>query len=74
MMEHRRMWRRESIVLENVKIGSYISNQWNMIIAKQMQWTVMYSKWILYSSYWQHLKIKHIWGECRIWHIAIVER
>jgi len=43
-------------------------------MAKQMQWQAMYLKWRLYCMKWQHLKTKHIWGDCGILYIAVVER
>jgi len=42
MMNQHRMWRTEGIVLESVKIGQYISDLLNTIMAKQMQRQAMY--------------------------------
>jgi len=42
-----------------------------MIMAKQMQRQAMYLKRRLYCNKSQHLKTKHIWGECGIRYIAI---
>jgi len=50
MMDQRRMWRTEGIVLESVKIGQYISDMENTIMAKQMQRQAMYSKRRLYCN------------------------
>jgi hypothetical protein len=50
MMEQHRMWRTEGIVLESVKIGQYISDMYNRIMAKQMQWQAMYLKQKLYCN------------------------
>jgi hypothetical protein len=44
MMDQRRMWRSEGIVLEGVKIGQYISDVSNTIKVKQMQRQAMYPK------------------------------
>jgi len=44
MMDQRRMWRTEGIVLESVKIGLYFSDLQNTIMANQMQWQAMYPK------------------------------
>jgi hypothetical protein len=44
MMDQRRMWRTEGIVLESVMIGWYISDMQNTILAKQMQRHGMYPK------------------------------
>ena len=50
MIDQHRMCRTEGIVLESVKIGQYISNLYNTIMAKQMQWRVMYPKRRLYCN------------------------
>jgi len=50
MMDQRRMWRTEGIVLESVKIGRYISDMENTIMAKQMQQQAMYPKRRLYCN------------------------
>jgi hypothetical protein len=42
MLHQRRMWRTEGIVLESERIGQYISDIYNMIIAKQMQRQAMH--------------------------------
>jgi len=55
MMDQRRMWRTEGIVLESVKIGQYIADVQNMIMAKQMHWQAMYPKRILYFNQGQNL-------------------
>jgi hypothetical protein len=44
MMDQRRMWRTVGTVLESVKIGLYISDLSNAILAKQMQQQAMYLK------------------------------
>jgi len=44
MMDQCRIWRTEGIVLESVKIGEYISDLQNTIMAKQMQRQAMYPK------------------------------
>jgi len=50
MIHQRRMRRTEGIVLDRVKIGQYISDLSNMIMAKQMQWQAMYLNGRLYSN------------------------
>jgi len=50
MMDQRRMWRTEGIVLESVKIGQYISDLENTIMAKQMPRQAMYPKRRLYGN------------------------
>jgi hypothetical protein len=50
MMDQRRIWRTEGIVLESVKIGQYISDMKNPIMAKQMQRQAMYPKRRLYCN------------------------
>jgi len=50
MIDQRRMWRTEGIVLECVKIGQYMSEMKNTIIAKQMQWQAMHPKRRLYCN------------------------
>jgi len=72
MMDQRRMWRTEGIVLERVKIGLYISDLWNMIKAKQMERQAIYQKRRLYCNMSENLQAKHIWGECGIRYIAKV--
>jgi hypothetical protein len=44
IMDQRRFWRTEGIVLESVKIGQYISDMENTIMAKPMQRHTMYLK------------------------------
>jgi hypothetical protein len=44
MMDQRRMWSTEGIVLDSEKIGQHISDLSNMIMAKQMQLQGMYPK------------------------------
>jgi len=63
MMDQHRMWRTKGIVLESVKIGQYISDMKNSIMAKQMQRQAMYPKRSLYCNKCQNLKAKHKW-EC----------
>jgi hypothetical protein len=36
MMDQRRMWSDEGIVLDSVKVGLYISDQYSTIMVKQM--------------------------------------
>jgi len=74
MMDQCRMWRTRGIVFGSVKIGKYISDLWNTIMAKPMQRPAMYPKRRLYCNQQQHLKAKHICGECGIRDIAIEER
>jgi len=50
IMDQRRMWRTEGIVLESVKIGLYISDLENTIMAKQMQRQARYPKQRLYCN------------------------
>jgi len=50
LMDQRRMCRTEGIVLESVKIGQYISDLKNTIMAKQMQQQAMYPKRKLYCN------------------------
>ena len=50
MMDQRRIWRTEGVVLESVKIGQYISDLQNMRMAKQMQWQGMNLKRKLYCN------------------------
>jgi len=50
LMDLRRMWRTEGIVLESVNIGQYISDMSNTIMAKQMQQQEMYPKRRLYCN------------------------
>jgi len=50
MMDQRRMWRTEAIVLEGVKFGQYISDVYNAIMAKEMQRQAIYPKRRLYLN------------------------
>jgi hypothetical protein len=50
MVDQRRMWRTEGIVLEGVKIGQCISDMSNTMVAKQMQSQAMYPKRRLYCN------------------------
>jgi len=50
MMDQCRMWRTEGMVVESVKIGQYISDLKNTIMAKQMQRQAMYLKCRLYCK------------------------
>jgi len=50
MMDQCRIWRTEGIVLESVKIGEYISDLQNTIMAKQMQRQAMYPKRRLFRN------------------------
>jgi len=50
MMDQRRMWRTEGIVLESAEFGHYISDLYNMIMAKLMQRQAMYLKRRLYCN------------------------
>jgi hypothetical protein len=50
MMDLRRLWRTEGIVLESVKIGQYISDLKNTMMAKQIQRQAMYPKRRLYYN------------------------
>jgi len=61
MMDQRTIWRNEGIVLESVKIGQFIPDLLNTIMAKQIQWQAIVPKWRLYCNKWQDLKVKHIW-------------
>jgi hypothetical protein len=71
-MDQRRIWGTDGSLQNSVKIRQYISDIYNMIMAKQMQQQVLYPQWRLYCNKWQHLKAKHIWGECSIQYVAIV--
>jgi len=44
MIDQRRMLRTTGIVLDSVKIRLYISDVYNTIMAKQVQWQAMYPK------------------------------
>jgi hypothetical protein len=44
MMDQRRMWRTEGIVLESVIIGQYISDMKNTLMVKHMQQEALYPK------------------------------
>jgi len=59
MMDQRRMWRTEGIVLESVKIGQYISDMKNTIMVEPMQRQAMYAKRRLYCNKSQNVKAKH---------------
>jgi hypothetical protein len=50
MMDQRRMWRTEGIVLESVKIALYISDLQDTILAKQLQQHARYPKRSLYCN------------------------
>jgi len=74
LMDQRRMWRTDGTVLEGVKIGQYISDLKNTIMAMQMQRHAMHLKRKLHCTELQLFKAKHIRGECGIRYIAIAER
>jgi hypothetical protein len=50
MMDQRRMWSVEGIVLDSVKVGLYISDQYNTIMVKQMKRQAWHLKRRLYSN------------------------
>ena len=71
MMDQRRMWRTEGIVLESVKIGRYFSEAYNSIMAKYMRQKAIYPKPRLFCKKQRNLTAKHIWAGCSIQYMTI---
>jgi len=50
MKDQHKIWRTKGIVLQSVKIGQYMSDLYDMIMAKPVQWQAMYPKQRLYRN------------------------